>query len=205
MKPSTPPLAPLALITLRAHPPAPARVEVEYLPRLQRAVRAVLCLVVFWGAIPALVFVPPHYPWVIGAFAAGAYLAHRYWTGRYVVRSFSGSCPRCGRPLELRTGTRIDLPHALTCFGCHHEPVLETDASAASAGDTITAAAALAHRAAHCVGSWGYDPGALRPFLICRGCGARHPATADAQRVADRENEMGRLLTRLTREGGPLI
>lgn len=203
MKPSTPPLAPSALITLRAHPPAPARVEVEYQPRLLRALRAAACLLLFWGPIPLLVFVPPHYPWVIVAFAAGAYLGHRFWAGRYVVRSFSGSCPRCGRPLELRAGERIDLPHALTCFGCHHEPVLEVETPPDEARHA--AAPALAHRGAHCAGSWGHDPGAVRPFLICRGCGARHPATPEAQRVADRENEMGRLLARLTREGETLI
>jgi hypothetical protein len=199
----SPALAPSARITLSAHPSAPARVEVVYQPVLDRATRSLASLLICWGLIPVAVFVPPHYPWVIALLAFGGYFAHRYWTGRYVVQAFSGSCPRCGRALELGAGTRIDLPHTLTCFGCHHEPVLEV--VPAPLADTDSPFAALVHRDANCTGGWGNDRAAQLPYLTCRGCGARHPATPAAQQAANRENEAGCLLEQLTREGQSLL
>ena len=88
--------APLALVTLRAYQPAPARVELLYQPVPGRLARALLWLLLFWGALPFVVWLPPHYPWVAIAFVAGLVRAHREWTGRYRVRSFAGICPRCG-------------------------------------------------------------------------------------------------------------
>jgi hypothetical protein len=198
------PIAPSAQITLRAHPPAPARVEIEYQSSMHRMLRAAFWVVICWSLMPWTFIVPPHYPWALAAFVAGVYLGFHHWNGRYVVRTFSGSCPRCGRPLALKPGSRINLPHTLTCFGCHHEPVLELG-DIQNSLEIAHSAAVLSHRDRDCSGEWGADRAAVRPFLICRGCGARHPATLEAQRLADRENEMGRILRNLTREGGTLL
>src|SRR5690348_17478589 len=117
--------APIALVTLRAHQPAPARVELVYQPASRRALRVLVCLTVFWGALPFLIWLPPHYPWVVASFATGLFLAHRQWVGRYRVHSFAGICPRCGAPLSMGLDHTISLPHTLTCFHCHFEPRLE--------------------------------------------------------------------------------
>ena len=191
--------APLARITLRAHPPAPARLELVEQPLPGRLVRTVLSLVVCWGAIPLLIWIPPHYPWVLAAFVSGLYLAWKFWTGKYRVRSFVGSCPRCGRYLIIRSGTRIDLPYTLTCFSCHWEPKLEINSSAAPVA--APRAFAIEHWRGDCVGSWLPRRWGDRLVLTCQSCGASHPATPRTMHAADEENESGRLLMRLTTEG----
>jgi hypothetical protein len=114
-----------ALLTLRGHEPRPAGVELTYRPPRTRSVQALLSLLGFWALIPLVLFIPPHLPWALAAFAAGIYFAWRSWTGEYVVHSLAGSCPRCGSELSLKPGSRIRLPHALTCYHCHHHPVLQ--------------------------------------------------------------------------------
>ncbi len=116
---------PAARLTLGGHPTVPARVEVTFLPARGRAIRALLSLAVCWALMPVVFFLPPHVLWVLAAFTAGIWLAWRSWSGEYVVRSFEGACPRCGSPLALPPGSRIGLPHRMTCYQCHHHPVLE--------------------------------------------------------------------------------
>lgn len=188
---------PPARVTLRAYRPAPARVELVYRPAGRRLLRTALILVLFWGSIPAVLWVPPHYPWVVGALACGAFLAHREWTGRYRVRAFAGLCPRCSRPLHLGVDRAISLPHQLTCYGCHFEPQLEV-----RFGD---GAAPLAHHTPECTGEWSVRWLADEPFLVCAGCLAAEPHSAATREAADGEHELGRLLAQLTREGGPLL
>ncbi len=191
----TPP-AILAFVTLPGHRPAPARVELVYRPAAWRGARAMLLLVFFWGMVPLAAAIPPHYPWALASLAAGAYLSHRAWTGRFRVRAFAGSCPRCARELELRPGTGISLPHALTCFTCHFEPQLEVVLAPPAAPGVVE------HRDADCVGRWRVRWLADEPYLVCDTCRAHHPATPEARRAADDENERGSLLSRLTTEGG---
>lgn len=121
---------PAARLVLPGHAPTPAAVQVRARPRKQRMVRALVLLAVSWALVPLVLLVPPHLPWALGAFAAGIYFALRTWRGEYVVDSFSGACPRCGEPLEMAPGTLVKLPHAVTCYHCHHEPALQVDRSA---------------------------------------------------------------------------
>jgi hypothetical protein len=195
--------APPAQTTLRAYPPAPARVELAYLPLPGRLTRTLLSLAVFWGVVPYVVWIPPHYPWPAACLVAGAYLAHRFWTGRYRVRSFLGVCPRCGRHLRIDAGALIDLPHTLTCFGCHFEPRLEVDLSPAPAA--VPKEPPLRHFEGDCAGTWSERWYWDDPYVACSGCGARHPATPAARRAADEENLRGALLQRLADEGRFLI
>lgn len=191
--------APPAHLTLRAHPPALARVVLVYKPLPGRLARTLASLAFFWGIIPLVLWVPPHVPWVVGSFVTGLYLAHKHWTGKYLVCSFAGVCPRCGGALELDLGTTINLPHTLTCYCCHFEPRLEI---ARPAPDRPRAANdRVEHRTAECAGRWSLHLFGKERFVVCERCGACHPAAPEAQRMAEAENERGDLLARLTREG----
>lgn len=206
MQHSAPLIAPPAYVTLRAHSPAPARVELVYRGAAGRFLRAALSLVLCWGAIPFIFRVPLHYPWLATAFIAGAFLAYRSWTGRYRVRSFAGICPRCGSPLSLGSDRIVDLPHTLTCYSCHFEPCLEvaldTPGGATAAGPV---AGALVHRTADCVGEWRVGWLADEAFLLCDECHGGALASEATRSQALLEKAAGDLLRQLTDEGKPLI
>lgn len=114
-----------ARLTLRAHDAHPAELEVRSVPARKRRTRALLYLFGFWVLIPVVAFIPPHIPWVLGAFALGIYFFYRNWTGEYVVQHFEGTCPRCGQPMGIEAGSKIRLPHKMNCTECHFDPVLE--------------------------------------------------------------------------------
>lgn len=104
--------------------PRPANIEA--LPRgaFARAWRAVAAFVVGCTIAPVMIMMPPHMePAVITVFI-GAYIARSYWRGLYVVRSFTGSCPRCGAALRLRRGTLLRVPHGVSCRSCRDTPRL---------------------------------------------------------------------------------
>jgi hypothetical protein len=199
------PQAPPARLALVFHAPTIARVEVVYRSAVGRVARALAAWLLCWGSIPLLVWIPPHYPWVVLAFLAGLYLPYRAWTGRYEVLSFSGFCPRCGRMLELRRGSKIDLPHVLTCFGCHFEPVLEAVLAPGSRTAPPPEPVRVEHRTAECTGEWRLDRGPRPAALVCDECCARHCATPAAHRAATDENRRGSLLAELTSEGRFLL
>lgn len=110
------------------HRATPARIEAEPRPAGARASRALGWLALFWALAPLVFFIPPHLPWVLAAVAAGIFFAWREWRGEYLVRSFTGSCPECGNVLSVEPGSKIGLPHSMTCYQCHHHPVLEAGA-----------------------------------------------------------------------------
>jgi hypothetical protein len=194
-------LAPHAHLTLRAHLPAPARIELAYRPPLIRLYRTLAWLILCWGSIPFLLWVPPHYPWITMAFLGGAYMAFRSWTGRYAIHSFAGICPRCGSALSLGRERTIDLPHTLTCFNCHFEPQLEVHFAPAR----HEARKSLEHQSPDCVGDWEIRWLADEQFLYCNMCHAGAPADEDLRRQAEQERETAQLLMRLADEGKPLI
>lgn len=194
-------LAPPAWVTLRAHRKAPARVELAYNPTPGRVLRAAAWVAGLWSTIPLVLWLPPHYPWVITAFLAGIYLSYRSWHGRYTIRSFAGVCPRCGAPLALGVDRLVDLPHTLTCYSCHFEPRLEVTMG----GNAVQAPIELAHQKDDCVGEWTIRWLADEPFVFCEECRAGGPATPEMRALADGENDRGDLLGRLADEGWPLI
>lgn len=114
-----------ARLTLFGHPSVPARVELVHRPTSERLTRALLYLLVCWALTPVVALVPPHIPWILGAFGAGIYFAWTNWRGTYEVRSAEAECPGCGDTLTLKPGARIRTPHKMPCYSCHKEPYLE--------------------------------------------------------------------------------
>ena len=190
-------MVPEALVTLRAHRPAPAHVELAYRPLPGRLARAVAALVCCWGPIPLIAWIPPHYPWVLLAIAAGIYLSRRSFTGRYRVSYFAGICPRCGQPISLGLDRCISLPHTLTCYGCHFEPTLEVRFSAPERQEE----AYPEHADQACVGRWQSRWLADEQVIVCSRCRASCPATPAARIASIEENERADLLDQLTKEG----
>jgi hypothetical protein len=199
------PQAPPARLALVFHAPTIARVELVYRSAVGRLIRALVAWILCWGALPILIWVPPHYPWVLAAFAAGIYLPFRFWTGKFRVVSFSGFCPRCGRALELRQGSHINLPHALTCFGCHFEPVLEVSFARRRRAAPPPESVRIDHRTPECAGTWRMERGRWPAALRCDECEARHCATPAARLAAEEENQRGEMLHDLTQQGRYLL
>jgi hypothetical protein len=195
MRQSTAP-ALFAVLTLRGHDPAPARVEIVRVPLFQRAALTAVSALGFWGLALLLVILPPHYPYFLGPLALGVYFPYRFWTGRYRVRAFAGICPRCGRRLQLAPWERIDLPLVVTCFACHFEPLLEVSAEPPDRG-----AGGVRHRSPDCVGRWERTWLADEAFVVCGACRAHCPAIPEACRLADGENERSDLMESLADEG----
>ena len=190
-------MVPEALVTLRGHLPAPAYIELAYRPLSGRIARSLLVLIGCWGAIPLIAWVPPHYPWIVLAFASGLYFSRRHFAGRYRVSCFAGLCPRCGQPISLGVDRCIGLPHTLTCYSCHFEPTLEVNfLEEEEREDRLPD-----HRHPACVGRWETRWLADERVLVCSGCRAGTLATERAEAQAGEENERADLLDRLTREG----
>ncbi len=197
--------APPALLILGGHLPTPARVELVYRPALRRGIAALLSLICCWGLIPYLIWIPPHYPWALAALIAGIYLPYYFWAGKYMIRSFLGWCPRCGRALTLKAGMKISLPHTLTCFSCHFESLLEVPSGPPSASCGEGGHSRVEHRDAECVGEWSVQWFMDQPWAVCRRCGARGYATPEVRRIVEEENERGRMLEQLTIDGRFLL
>lgn len=193
--------APPVHLVINSHPPAPARVGLVRQRLPLRMAAAVGSLAFFWGIIPYVVWIPPHYPWPILSFCAGAFLAHRFWFGRFVVRWFAGACPSCGRHLRIPSGARIDLPYTITCFGCHFESRLEVFSDEEEERIAADPGRGVRHVLPECAGTWREERVWDQPFVTCTRCGARHHSTPALLAAAREENERGRLLDQLAGEG----
>lgn len=116
---------PNAWIVLPGHADVPARVEVERYSPVSRAMRTLGWACAWLGASVAAFLVTLFDPFLTSIpFFVGAVLTFRSWRGRFRVRSFRGTCPRCGQPLPLAVGAKIGAPHRLVCYHCHFEPSL---------------------------------------------------------------------------------
>jgi hypothetical protein len=90
----------------------------------QRAYRTIGTLVGFLLLAAVAFIVPPHIPWALVVLATGLLFARREWTSEYRVGGLRGQCPRCGADLKIKAGEGVRFPLKLTCFNCHHEPVV---------------------------------------------------------------------------------
>ena len=119
--------SPAARVTLFGFKSVPAQVELVHRPTPVRLTRALLFLAGCWCAAPVLAILPPHVLWLLAAMGAGIYLGWKEWRGPYEVRRLETRCPSCGNALVVEPGARIALPHRISCFNCHHEPLLEAE------------------------------------------------------------------------------
>lgn len=130
-----------ARLVLPAAGSTEARLRVEPRPTGTRRTRAALILAMTLALAPVTFLIPPHFLWPLVVLAAGAYFAHREWTGEYIVHDLDGACPRCGEPLEVEPGTRIRGRQRVECYGCHREPELVLGEARGAGPGTGTAAA----------------------------------------------------------------
>lgn len=115
---------PTARIVLGGHPTLPARLVARRYPGWARLART-LAFAVLWVLSTAGTLAFTFDPFVASfPFVLGASFVYRSWKARFRVEEFQAACPRCGEELLLKPGSRIDLPHPLVCYACHHEPEL---------------------------------------------------------------------------------
>lgn len=110
-----------AQIELFGFASTPAHVEVISRAPSWRVSRALLSLAVAWGTIPVVFWLPPHLPWVLGAFVLGIYFAWKYFTQHHTMTVLEGKCPKCAAPQALEKPVRFHTPYKLSCAGCHHD------------------------------------------------------------------------------------
>src|SRR5690606_25697473 len=111
-------------IRLGGHAPTAGSVSAFLRSSRERAGRAAATLLAFLVVGAAVVVIPPHIPWAALALLAGGYLSMKQWRSEYKVEHFSGACPRCGAELPVKPDEGIRFPLKVTCFECHHEPVV---------------------------------------------------------------------------------
>ncbi len=124
-------ISPPAYIELWGFPRTPARVVV--IPRSAgwRIGHALGSLLLCWACIGIVMWVPPHFPWILTAFFLGIFFFVKYIRERYTLVELEGRCPKCGAALTLKKPTRLGLPHRLHCSACHQGPLLEVQVEAA--------------------------------------------------------------------------
>jgi hypothetical protein len=116
---------PTAWLVLPGHRDTPARLVVERYSRVARFYRTLVYAALWIGGTTATFLITIFDPFMTAMpFLFGAVMTHRSWRGRYRVMEFTGACPRCQHPLDLKLGSKIGSPHHLVCFQCHHEPDL---------------------------------------------------------------------------------
>lgn len=122
------PTAANATLRIWGHARVGARLEVERYPAWAWLSRIVL-FAVGWIVGTFLTLVFTFDPFVASfPFVLVLGLVYHGIKGRYRVRAFSGECPRCKHELDLKPGSKINLPHRLDCFKCHFEPELYLEA-----------------------------------------------------------------------------
>lgn len=126
-------VSPPAHIELFGFPRTTARIVV--IPRSAgwRIGHAVGGLLLSWACIGIVMWVPPHFPWILTAFFLGIFFFVKYIRQRYTLVELEGRCPKCGAPLTIRKPTRLGLPHRLHCTVCHQAPLLRAEVGPASA------------------------------------------------------------------------
>lgn len=107
--------------------PTPAQVEVIPRSRKWRLSHALMALAIGWGCIPVVMFIPPHFPWVLTAFGCGIGFCWKFWHEEYTLVSLKGQCPKCGAPQEVDKPVRMKSPHVLSCKACHQNVLLNVD------------------------------------------------------------------------------
>ena len=104
--------------------PAPLRATLRSRSRAWRVGGAARTFGASVVIAPFVALLPPHAIWPIGALVTGCVLARRRLSERFTLLGIEGSCPKCGSPIQVKSG-RLRVPHSLPCEVCHHESSLE--------------------------------------------------------------------------------
>lgn len=114
-----------ARVVLPGHADTVARVEVRPISSRNRVLRT-LGLAGLWGTITtAVFFITVFDPFMTSMPAfVGAASVYRSWRGRFELRAFEASCPRCASALTMKRNARVGAQAPLVCYTCHHEPEL---------------------------------------------------------------------------------
>ena len=88
--------------------------------RAWRVGGAARTMAIFVVVAPFVAIFPPHAVWPIGALLTGGLLARKRYVERFTVVSLSGTCPKCDKAFEVKSG-RLLVPHPVPCPDCHHE------------------------------------------------------------------------------------
>jgi hypothetical protein len=120
-------LEPVARLEIFGFQPTRAHVQVIARPKSWRVSRSLGYLALCWCALPVVALVPPHIPWVIGAFSAGIYFARKFWLEHFTLVSMRGTCPKCAHDLSINKPVRLKTPHVITCSNCQHQVLLYVD------------------------------------------------------------------------------
>ncbi len=116
-------ISPPAQLDLFGFRPTPARVRVIPRSPAWRVGHVGLALL-FWLAIPIVMWIPPHFPWILTAFALGLYFAIRFARERYTLSQLEGTCPNCGAAQTIAKPMRLGMPHRIYCPNCHQQLLL---------------------------------------------------------------------------------
>jgi hypothetical protein len=118
-------ITPRAWLILPGHPDVVAHLRVIHHSFWTRVCRTAV-LGMLWGAGTITAFFVTMFDPFLSSIPliVGGASVWRSWRGQYRVQEFSGPCPRCREPMQLKKGSRIGSPHPLVCYACHHEPQL---------------------------------------------------------------------------------
>ena len=75
--------------------------------------------------IPAVGWVPPHIPWILGALGISGFLAYGRLQEHRTLVSLHGTCPKCGMEQDFQDLGRMKNPHKATCAGCQWDLYVE--------------------------------------------------------------------------------
>ena len=75
--------------------------------------------------IPLVVFIPPHFPWVLIVLFVAAMRAFNHSREHRTLLSLRGPCPKCGVEQEFKELGRMGSPHKVTCASCRWDVFVE--------------------------------------------------------------------------------
>jgi len=75
--------------------------------------------------IPVVVFIPPHFPYVLIVLAVAGMRAFNHSREHRTLLSLRGPCPKCGVEQEFTELGRMGSPHKVTCASCRWDVFVE--------------------------------------------------------------------------------
>ena len=83
--------------------------------------RATMRSLAWWLLAPVVVWIPPHFPWLLIVLGLGAWGALNRMREFRTLVSLHGACPKCGTEQDFRELGRMREPHRVHCAQCRWE------------------------------------------------------------------------------------